>query len=88
MLGSFHVGGLEMSVNIFFYVSSKKQANITAESVQWHYDHRWVWAEKEILFIAGDGVGNLICLDMLESGNGRVVMWIHDPLLTIQYVAD
>ncbi len=77
-----------MGVNNFFCITSKQNAKTNTDSVQWNYENRWEDAEKHILPIARDGLGNLICLDMSDSGNGSVVIWIHDPLLPLQHVAD
>ena len=85
---TFYVGELYMGVNNFFCITTEQDAKRRTDSVQWNYRHRWEDAERDILPIAGDGLGNLICLDMSETGKGTVVMWIHDPLLPVQYVAD
>lgn len=76
----------EWEVNHFFHLSSDIHST---ESVIWNYQHRWPGAPREILPIADDGSGNLICLDLTESGKGRVIVWVHDdPDLPIVEVAD
>ncbi len=76
----------EWEVDRFFHLSSDTDST---ESVIWNYQHWWFDAPKEILPIAEDGSGNLICLDLTEQGGGRVIVWVHDdPDLPIVEVAD
>lgn len=74
----------EWAADRFFHVSSDSDST---ESVVWNYQHRWSGAKREILPIARDGGGNLICLDLTEPGSDRVVLWVHDvpgqPLLPV-----
>ncbi len=76
----------EWTVDHFFHISSNLDSS---ENVVLHYRHRWNGAAREILPIADDGFGNLICLDLTERGGGRVIVWVHDdPDLPIVEVAD
>ena len=76
----------EWEVDRFFHISA--DINST-ENVVWNYQHLWPGAPREILPIADDGSGNLICLDLTASGKGRVIVWVHDdPDLPIVEVAD
>jgi hypothetical protein len=72
----------EWGIDRFFHISSDIES---VENVVWHYRHRWKGAPRGMLPIADDGVGNLICLDLSEIGDGKVVLWVHDdpdqPLL-------
>jgi len=74
----------EWGVDVFFHISS--DINST-ENIVWNYKHRWRGAPKEILPVADDGGGNLICLDLTKTGGDKVVLWVHDvpgqPLLPI-----
>lgn len=74
----------EWAADRFFHVSSELKLT---ENVVWNYKHRWDGAPREILPIARDGGRNLICLDLTETGRGRVVLWVHDvpnqPLLAV-----
>lgn len=73
-------------VNRFFHISA--DINSTG-NVALYYRHRWPDAPREILPIADDGSGNFVCLDLTESGKGRVIVWVHDdPDLPIVEVAD
>lgn len=76
----------EWSINHFFHISSNldSSGNVVLE-----YRHRWSSAAREILPIANDGLGNLICLDLTESGKGQVIVWDHEsPHFPIVEVAD
>src|SRR5207302_9888069 len=64
------------AINDFFHISDDLEST---ESVVWNYEHRWSGAPRKMLPIAGDGVGNLICLDLSDEAYGEVVLWIHDP---------
>jgi hypothetical protein len=75
----------EWGINEFFHISSD---HASTESVVWNYTHRWSGAQREVLPIADDGVGNLICLDLSETGNEKVVLWVHDPVQPLLSVAD
>src|SRR5207249_1955472 len=78
---------MEWGINRFFRLSTGPMAGSDdGEDVISQYQHRWPGAPREILPIAGDGLGNLICLDLTKEGNGRVVLWVHDrewPLLQV-----
>jgi hypothetical protein len=78
--------GEEWAVDHFLHISSDLDST---NNVVWQYQHRWSGAPKEILPIADDGLGDLICLDLTELGKGRVIVWVHDdPDLPIVEVAD
>jgi len=87
-LGTFYVEAgqshQEWGVDHFFHICSDLD---DYRNIMWQYRHRWANAAREILPIADDGSGNLICLDLTESGNGRVVLWVHDepgqPILRV-----
>jgi hypothetical protein len=76
----------EWGVSHFFHLCSGPDS---FESVLHQYRHRWEGAAREILPIADDGNGDLVCLELSESGSGRVIVWVHDdPDLPIVEVAD
>jgi hypothetical protein len=76
----------EWGVNRFFHICSDIESTA---SVVWNYRHRWPGAAREILPIAGDGMGNLICLDLTEPGRDRMIVSVHDdPDLPIVEIAD
>lgn len=75
----------EWSIGRFFHISSDLEST---ENVVWNYKNRWSGAPREFLPIADDGGGNLICLDLTDPGNNRVVLWVHDiPDQPIVYIA-
>jgi hypothetical protein len=66
----------EWGIGVFFHISWDFES---PENIVWNYARRWSGADKGILPIADDGVGNLVCLDLTNAGNQRVVLWVHDP---------
>jgi cell wall assembly regulator SMI1 len=76
----------EWEVDRIFHLGSDTNST---ENVIWNYQHRWAGAPREVLPIAEDGSGNLICLDLTDQGNGRVIVWVHDdPDLPIVEVSN
>jgi hypothetical protein len=67
----------EWAVDTFFHISSDPEST---ESVVRKYRHRWKGAPRQVLPIAEDGGGNLICLDLTDSQGNKVVLWVHDVL--------
>ncbi len=76
----------EWSIDHFFHITSDLDST---GNVVLYYRHRWPGAPREILPIADNGFGDLICLDLTEPGRDRVIVWVHDdPDLPIVEVAD
>jgi hypothetical protein len=76
----------EWEVDHFFHIFSDLNST---NNVVWQYRHRWNGAAREIVPIADDGLGNLVCLDLTESEAARVIVWVHDdPDLPFVEVAD
>lgn len=73
----------------FFHLAPEESLPEATTNLLWQYRHRWKNAPQKILPIACDGGGNLICLDLTDTGAGRVVLWVHDePNIPLLHVAD
>ncbi len=65
----------DWNVNHFFRISTDPNR---PDDVIWNYRHLQASAPRQILPIADNGGGDLICLDLTEESNSRVLLWIHD----------
>lgn len=66
-------------VNNFYHIAANSRTVSDTEDVVWQHCHRLPSIPKRTLPFAGNSGGDSLFLDLSEEGEGRVVLYTHDP---------